>query len=65
MLMDTIWFDYYYREVADHGFHTLKNLQYKVESINDKSKMIKHSDTNTDKNTVIKHTGKKHSDKTQ
>lgn len=32
--------DYVYRKVEEHGFHTLQNLQYKVESINDKSKMI-------------------------
>ena len=32
--------DYYYRKVGEHGFHTLKNLQYKVVSMNDKSKMI-------------------------
>ena len=32
--------DYYYHDLAQHGFHTLKNLQYNVEDINDKSKMI-------------------------
>jgi len=54
--------DYYYREVREHGFHTLKNLQYKVESINDKSKMINVTSfsSETDAKDQIFHHGRPH-----
>ena len=32
--------DYFYRDPKQHGFHTLKNVNYSVESTNERSKMI-------------------------